>query len=106
MKVVICLFFVAVCAVASAKPGGDHYTTKYDNVDLDAIIKNDRLLKAYVDCLAGTKKCTKDGEELKSKFNWWVEREVGFLFCLIVVHILVLVFETLMWLYFCRLTSI
>lgn len=70
MKVVLCLFLVAICALASAKPSDDaHYTTKYDNVDLDAIIKNDRLLRAYVDCLLGIKNCTKDGEELKSKFH-------------------------------------
>lgn len=69
MKVLLCLFFVAICAVASEKPtDDDHYTTKYDNVDLDSIIKNDRLLRAYVDCLLGSKNCTKDGEELKSKF--------------------------------------
>lgn len=70
MKVVFCLFVVAICALANAKPGDDHYTTKYDNVDLDEIVKNERLLRAYVDCLLGTKKCTKDGEELKSKFNF------------------------------------
>lgn len=67
MKAIFCLLFAVVCSVAYAKPADSHYTTKYDNVDLDAIIKNDRLLRAYVDCLLGTKKCTKDGEELKSK---------------------------------------
>lgn len=69
MKVVFCLFFVTICAVVNAKPANDKYTVKYDNIDLDAIVKNDRLLRAYVDCLLGAKKCTKDGEELKSKFS-------------------------------------
>lgn len=68
MKVVFGLFFVFVCAVANAKPADDHYTTKYDNVDIEPIIKNDRLLRGYVDCLLGIKHCNKDGEELKSKF--------------------------------------
>lgn len=67
MKVVFVFFFVFVCAVANAKPTDDHYTTKYDNVDIDAITKNDRLLRGYVDCLLGTKNCNKDGAELKSK---------------------------------------
>lgn len=68
MKVLSCLFFI-ICAVTYAKESdGDQYTTKYDTTDLDAIIKNDRLLRAYVDCLLGTKQCSKDGEELKSKF--------------------------------------
>lgn len=70
MKVTFCLLFVVVCAIAQAKPtDDDHYTTKYDNVDLEAIVKNDRLLRSYVDCLIGSKKCTKDGDELKSKFS-------------------------------------
>ncbi|KAG5883700.1 hypothetical protein JTB14_007419 [Gonioctena quinquepunctata] len=43
----------------------DGYSHKFDNVDLDAIVKNERLLRNYVDCLLGKKKCTKDGEELK-----------------------------------------
>lgn len=65
MKVVFCLL-VAVCAVAYARPG-EHYDTKYDNVNLDDIIKSDRLLRSYVDCLLGKKKCTNDGQTLKGK---------------------------------------
>lgn len=65
MKIVVFLF--VILAVVYAKPA-DHYTTKYDNVDTESILKNDRLLRTYVDCLKGTKKCTKDGEELKRKF--------------------------------------
>nr|AUF73002.1 chemosensory protein [Anoplophora chinensis] len=64
MKLVVLLLFVALCGFAYARPD-DKYTTKYDNIDLDEILKNDRLLRAYVDCLLGTKKCTNDGEELK-----------------------------------------
>lgn len=66
MKVIFCLIFFVAYSIAHPK-ADQHYTTKYDNFDLDAIIKNDRLLRAYVDCLLGTKKCTKEGEELKSK---------------------------------------
>ncbi|CAH1116675.1 unnamed protein product [Phaedon cochleariae] len=65
MKCVILLCVVIACASVNARPENSKYTTKYDNVDLDAIIKNDRLLRNYVDCLLGKKKCTKDGEELK-----------------------------------------
>lgn len=71
MKLVyILLILVTSCAVSHAKPADDEYTTKYDNIDLDAIIKNERLLRAYIDCLLGTKQCTKDGEELKSKLSY------------------------------------
>lgn len=64
------LFFVgvilcAICAAEVAQP--KTYTTKYDNIDLDEIIHNDRLLKNYVDCLLEKGRCTPDGLELKSK---------------------------------------
>ncbi|KAJ8960210.1 hypothetical protein NQ318_003934 [Aromia moschata] len=40
MKFAVVLFFVAsLCGVALAKPDG--YTTKYDNIDLQEIIKNE-----------------------------------------------------------------
>lgn len=38
-------------------------------------MKNDRLLRHYVDCLLGKAKCPKEGEELKSKntvFNYFL----------------------------------
>ncbi|CAG9771368.1 unnamed protein product [Ceutorhynchus assimilis] len=41
------------------------YTTKYDSIDLDSIIKNDRLMKNYVDCMMERKKCSRDAAELK-----------------------------------------
>ncbi|XP_060536173.1 ejaculatory bulb-specific protein 3-like [Cylas formicarius] len=65
MKVLLLLAFAAVCGLASCRPQEEKYTTKYDNVDLDAILKNDRLLRNYIDCVMGKKSCTKDGEELK-----------------------------------------
>ncbi|KAJ8983039.1 hypothetical protein NQ317_013244, partial [Molorchus minor] len=62
MKVYLVLLvaFVAVISADEVK-----YTTKYDNVDLDEIIKSDRLLKNYVNCLLDKGKCTPDGAELK-----------------------------------------
>lgn len=45
------------------------YTTKYDNVDIEEVIKNERLLKNYVDCLLEKGHCTPDGIELRSEFN-------------------------------------
>lgn len=49
--------------------GEDRYTSKYDNVDLDEILQNKRLLKNYVNCLLEKGNCTPDGAELKSKFS-------------------------------------
>uniref|UniRef100_UPI003BB98AA3 chemosensory protein 14 precursor n=1 Tax=Tribolium castaneum TaxID=7070 RepID=UPI003BB98AA3 len=35
------------------------------NIDLDEILKNDRLTRNYIDCVLGKGKCTPEGEELK-----------------------------------------
>lgn len=60
---VLAIFLVYVAARPEEK-----YTTKYDNVDLNEIIQNKRLLKNYVFCLLGKGNCTPDGAELKSEF--------------------------------------
>lgn len=67
MKSLTLVVFAVVLAVALARPDSK-YTTKYDNIDLDQILKNDRLMKNYVDCLLEKGRCTPDGQELKSKF--------------------------------------
>lgn len=60
MNVLLALAFtVGVVAAQST------YTTKYDNIDLDEILSNERLYKNYFDCLANNGKCTPDGKELK-----------------------------------------
>lgn len=45
------------------------YTTKYDNVDLDEILANDRLFSNYYKCLLDQGNCSPDGAELKSKYQ-------------------------------------
>lgn len=61
----VVVLVLATLAIAYAE---DKYTNKYDNVDLDEIIKNKRLLKNYVNCLLEKGKCSPDGLEVKSKF--------------------------------------
>ncbi|KAJ8960213.1 hypothetical protein NQ318_003937 [Aromia moschata] len=53
----------------------DKYTTKYDNIDLDSIIGNDRLFKNYIDCLLDKGKCTSDAAELKKHIPDALESE-------------------------------
>ncbi|XP_076248902.1 ejaculatory bulb-specific protein 3-like [Calliopsis andreniformis] len=60
MKVAVVFLTVVVCALAN-----ERYTTKYDNIDLDQILKSDRLLNNYVNCLLDQGSCTPDGKELK-----------------------------------------
>uniref|UniRef100_A0A336M3J4 CSON007981 protein n=1 Tax=Culicoides sonorensis TaxID=179676 RepID=A0A336M3J4_CULSO len=41
------------------------YDSRYDNIDVDAILKNERLMKAYIKCLMNEGPCTPDGQLLK-----------------------------------------
>lgn len=61
------LVFSIVVAVSYSDDG--KYTTKYDNIDLDEILKSDRLLKNYFECVMDRGNCTPDGAELKSEFE-------------------------------------
>lgn len=64
MKLLVVSLFAVVIAVASAQ----QYTSKFDNVDVDNILKNDRILNNYIKCVLEKGPCTKEGRELKSKF--------------------------------------
>ncbi|KAL0123387.1 hypothetical protein PUN28_005729 [Cardiocondyla obscurior] len=57
---------ITVCALSSTSVHAEEeYTTKFDNVDVDAIINNERLLNGYVGCLLERNPCTPDAAELK-----------------------------------------
>jgi len=47
--------------------GTENYTDIYDNVDIDAILNSDRLLKQYMDCILEKGSCTADARSLKRK---------------------------------------
>lgn len=69
IAVVLSVAFGVISLVASE----DKYTTKWDNIDVDSILKSDRLLRNYFNCLLDKGRCTPDGAELKSKFNFQYE---------------------------------
>ncbi|XP_059060880.1 allergen Tha p 1-like [Achroia grisella] len=58
------LTLAIVATLAAARHG--KYTDKYDNVDLNEILANKRLLVPYIKCILDQGKCTADGKELKS----------------------------------------
>nr|QTJ02340.1 chemosensory protein [Agrilus zanthoxylumi] len=58
MKLLLLLLVIAVVAA-------DKYTTKYDNVDIDRILSNQRVLTNYIKCLMEEGPCTSEGRELK-----------------------------------------
>lgn len=74
---VVALFWFLVPAVLGNVGERKKYTTKYDNIDIHEIIKNERLLKNYVDCLLEKGPCTPDGLELRSKFSCKVFKRIG-----------------------------
>lgn len=61
----ISIILIGLAAGDESKKDG--YETKYDNIDLDELLKNDRLRKNYVKCLLNEGPCTPDAQELKSK---------------------------------------
>nr|CAD7204321.1 unnamed protein product [Timema douglasi] len=61
-----CVLILCVIAVfLGLTRSEEKYATKYDNVDLDGVLNNDRLLKGYVKCLMDDGPCTADAKELK-----------------------------------------
>jgi len=58
------LLMVAVLATTE-KP--KVYTTKYDDVDVERILSNGRILTNYIKCMMDEGPCTAEGRELKSK---------------------------------------
>nr|AUF72997.1 chemosensory protein [Anoplophora chinensis] len=70
MKVVLFLTVIFVIGCLCQK-----YTTKFDNVDLDNILKNERLLRNYMNCLLDKGKCSSDAVELKKVIPEALENE-------------------------------
>ncbi|XP_013137231.1 PREDICTED: ejaculatory bulb-specific protein 3-like [Papilio polytes] len=62
---------VLMCVLAAAL--AETYTDKYDNVNLQEIADNERLLQAYVNCLLEKAKCSPEGKELKAHMKDAIE---------------------------------
>ncbi|XP_014219087.1 ejaculatory bulb-specific protein 3-like [Copidosoma floridanum] len=54
---------VFLCFAAGAL--AETYPNKYDNINIDTILMNDRVLNSYVICLVENKNCTREGRELR-----------------------------------------
>ena len=63
------VFFSALVNFVLCRPENKMYTTKYDELDVNALLKSERLLMIYVGCLLDEKPCTADGAELKSEWH-------------------------------------
>nr|ALG36156.1 chemosensory protein 3 [Sclerodermus sp. MQW-2015] len=56
------IIFIAIIAVALA---AEKYPSKYDDVDVDRILQNSRVLTNYIKCMLDEGSCTAEGRELK-----------------------------------------
>ncbi|XP_043271507.1 ejaculatory bulb-specific protein 3-like [Venturia canescens] len=64
-KIFYVIFYGALTGAVLCTSEEKMYTTKYDNINIDEIIKSERLLKSYVGCLLEENPCTPEGNELK-----------------------------------------
>lgn len=62
----LCLAVIIAASMVMARPADEKYTTKYDNIDVDEILKSERLFKNYYNCLIDQGSCTPDARELKN----------------------------------------
>ncbi|KAI5703586.1 hypothetical protein M8J75_013611 [Diaphorina citri] len=69
------LVLVACLACIGSVLTSPAYTTKYDNVDLDEILANDRLFTFYYKCLMDQGPCSPDAAELKKYLPDAIETE-------------------------------
>ncbi|MCQ9140786.1 A10/OS-D family protein, partial [Bacillus amyloliquefaciens] len=51
----------------------EKYTDKYDNINLQEILNNKRLLIAYANCILDKGKCSPEGKELKDHIQDAIE---------------------------------
>ncbi|KAL6449183.1 hypothetical protein ACFW04_000692 [Cataglyphis niger] len=64
--ILVCLFAIGAIVYVYGQ-SEDRYTNRFDNIDVDQILQNDRLLKRYVDCLLDKPnvRCPPEAVELK-----------------------------------------
>jgi len=59
------IFFAFLLGITLAQL--EKYNTKFDYLNVDQILRNNRLLKNYYKCLVNEGPCTQEGFEFKSK---------------------------------------
>ncbi|CAH2266977.1 ejaculatory bulb-specific protein 3-like [Pararge aegeria] len=61
MKSLTLLLGFAIISFSAA----EEYTDRYDNINVDEIMQNKRLLTTYMKCVLDQGRCTPEGKELK-----------------------------------------
>ncbi|XP_077258942.1 ejaculatory bulb-specific protein 3-like isoform X2 [Temnothorax americanus] len=77
MKLAVICLFAVISVVYVHADTSDEYTNKYDNIDVDQILSNNRLLKRYVDCMLDKPnvRCPAEAIELKKHITEALETE-------------------------------
>lgn len=65
--IIVLSFLVTIFFHSSVAADEDMYTTKYDNMDVDAILLSKRMRDSYINCFMDQGKCTPAGDEVKRK---------------------------------------
>ncbi|XP_046662387.1 ejaculatory bulb-specific protein 3-like [Homalodisca vitripennis] len=66
---------VVIVVAAAAVADAQHYSSRWDNVQVEPILKNERLLKTYFRCVMDEGKCSPDAAELKKNIPDALENE-------------------------------
>lgn len=45
------------------------YTSGYNHLDVNHLLKNDKLVTAYIDCFLNKGSCTREGKQFKGKVD-------------------------------------
>lgn len=59
------VFFLLLGLVVIVCVTADKYPSKYDDIDVDRILQNGRVLNNYIKCMLDEGPCTNEGRELK-----------------------------------------
>ncbi|KAK7863843.1 hypothetical protein R5R35_003327 [Gryllus longicercus] len=63
-RLALSLLALALLALA-ARAAEPKYTNKFDNIDIDRILGNERVLTSYIRCMMEEGPCTNEGRELR-----------------------------------------
>lgn len=59
---------VLLLGIVSSVVMAQTYPKNYDQVNIETVLNNDRVLTNYIKCLLEKGACTREGRELKSKY--------------------------------------
>ncbi|XP_047118310.1 ejaculatory bulb-specific protein 3-like [Schistocerca piceifrons] len=65
MELAVAALSVLLLATLVAAAPPDKYDARYDHMDVDAVLRNQRILASYIKCMLDTGPCTPEGRALR-----------------------------------------